>query len=358
VSTQRADSESELTRPADVCARLDVQPYILKFWESEFPLLGRRVGQKRLYDGAAFEMVREIRRLVLDERRSLGEARTALDARFGAEAVSSAAHQAEVHAVESAAGVGTSAPDPLFEQLRGAQERVGLLERELEAAQDLLRKVQALQSRVAELEDALARAEADKRGALAAQAAELNADLARSREAVRGREDDLRRAREEAAEVRRQLEEEKQVRLKAATQASRVPDLSDQLNRLERELVAERQRQSETAALLDGLRARQAELGQRDVEWRSEVSKTISAALREVREIAFHAEGLEKALEPVESRPRRAVPAAAAPVPEPPADIEELAAEALQESLAGAETPEDDAGAEAEAASEKGNGAS
>ena len=89
MSTQRADSESELTRPADVCARLDVQPYILKFWESEFPLLGRRVGQKRLYDGAAFEMVREIRRLVLDERRSLGEARTALDVRFGGEAVAS-----------------------------------------------------------------------------------------------------------------------------------------------------------------------------------------------------------------------------------------------------------------------------
>lgn len=341
MSTQRADSESELTRPADVCARLDVQPYILKFWESEFPLLGRRVGAKRLYDGAAFEMVREIRRLVLDERRSLGEARTALDARFGTDAAVPAASVAGSHPAPVAEAE-NAAPAMLAEPLRQAQERIGLLERELEAAQDLLRNVQTLQGRIADLEDALARAEADKRGALAAQAAELAADLAKSREALRGREDELRRAREEVQEIRRLLEEEKQVRLKAATQASRVPDLTDQTGRLERELVAERQRHGETAALLDGLRARTAELGQRDLEWRADVSKTISAALREVREIAFHAEGLEKALEPAESRPRRAVAAPAAPVPEPPADIEDLAAEALQESLAGAEAPDDE----------------
>ncbi len=340
MSTQRADSEPELVRPADVCARLDVQPYILKFWESEFPLLGRRVGSKRLYDGPAFEMVREIRRLVLDERQSLAEARIALDARFASEAAPSVAHEAPGRGPD--ADVAASSPEASAEQLRRAEERVGLLERELGAAQDLLRKVQALQGRVAELEDALARSEADKRGALAAQAAELHADLGKSRELVRGKDDELRRAREEAAEARRQLDEEKQVRLRAATQAARVPDLADQLARLERELGAERQRHAESAALLDGLRARQAEAGQRDLEWRAEASRTISAALREVREIAFHAEGLEKALEPVESRPRRAAPAAAAPLPEPPADIEELAAEALQESLAGADPPDDE----------------
>ncbi|MCU0224290.1 MAG: MerR family transcriptional regulator [Acidobacteria bacterium] len=347
MSIQRAGNESELIRPADVCARLDVQPYILKFWESEFPLLGRRVGAKRLYDEAAFEMVREIRRLVLDERRSLAEARTVLDARFGGEAPPPASAEATMPAASGTAeGAGAEA---LAEKLRQARERVGLLEREVEAAQDLLRRVQALQGRVAELEDALARADADRRGALAAQAAELNADLAKSREAVRGREDELRRAREETTEIRRHLEEEKQVRLKAATQAARVPDLADQLARLERELAAERQRHGETSALLEGLRARQAEWGQRDLEWRTGVSNTISAALREVREIAFHAEGLEKALEPIESRPRRVPPPApVAPVPEPPADIEDLAAEALQESLAGAEKPDDEPAAPAE----------
>ncbi len=350
MSTQRADSEPELVRPADVCARLDIQPYILKFWESEFPLLGRRVGPKRLYDGPAFEMVREIRRLVLDERHSLAEARATLDVRFASEAAPAAALEAP--GTGPAAEVGNSSPEASADQLRRAEERVGLLERELGAAQDLLRKVQALKGRVAELEDALARGEADKRGALAAQAAELNADLGKARELVRGREDDLRRAREETAEARRQLDEEKQVRLKAATQAARVPELSDQLARLERELVAERQRHAEAAALLDGLRARQVEAGQRDLEWRTEASRTISAALREVREIAFHAEGLEKALEPVESRPRRAAPAAAAPLPEPPADIEELAAEALQESLAGADPPDDDSAAGATPAAE------
>ncbi len=353
MSTQRAGSESELTRPADVCARLDIQPYILKFWESEFPVLGRRVGAKRLYDGAAFEMVREIRRLVLDERRSLGEARTALDSRFGEDAGAAPA-PVEVAAAEALSGAGTEAPEALREELRHALERLGLLERELEASQELLRKVPSLQARVAELEDALARADADKRGALAAQAAELGADLTKAREATRGREDELRRAREDAAEVRRQLEEEKLARIKVATEAARVREMAEQLARLERDVVAERQRHGETSALLDGLRARQAELGRRDLEWRADVSKTISAALREVREIAFHAEGLEKALEPVESRPRRSAPIPPAPVPGPPADIEDLAAEALQESLAVAEKPDDET--ERGAAPAPGNG--
>jgi len=326
VSTSRAESESDHFRPADVCARLDVQPYILKFWESEFPLLGRRVGSKRLYDASAVEMVRAIRHLVLDERRSLSDVRAMLEARFGEP-------EADEHPVAPAAGATATAE---------VGERSLLLERELAAAQDALRRIPALQARISELEDELTRFEADKRAALAAQAAEMSTELARIRDRSRTRDEELRRALDEVNAFKRQLDEEKKARLKAESEAARVPQLASDLARLEQELAVDRKRLAETTAALDGLQARQEEISQRELGLRSELSRAVSAALREVREIAFHAEGLEKALEPAESRPRRN--GLSPPAPEPEQDIEELAAEALRESLDGAEEV---AGAEA-----------
>lgn len=329
MSTSRAESEPDSFRPADVCARLDVQPYILKFWESEFPLLGRRVGSKRLYDAAAVEMVKAIRRLVLDERRSLADVRAVLDTRFGEPEVD--AHPIDPPVTAS----GAVAAD--------AEGRAALLERELAAAQEALRRIPSLQSRVAELEDAVTRFEADRRAALAAQAAEMSTELARIRDRSRARDDELRRTLDEAQAVKRQLDEEKASRLRAESEAARVPDLASQLAKVERDLAADRKRLTETTAALESLQARQEEISQRELSLRTELSRAVSAALREVREIAFHAEGLEKSLEPVESRPRAG--AKAPPAPEPEHDIEELAAEALRESLDGAEEKADAAAA-------------
>jgi DNA-binding transcriptional MerR regulator len=79
------DSGPELFKPNQVCARLDIQPYQLKFWESEFAELGKRVGTRREYDAEALEVAPDVKRLLVDGRMNLGEARQILAERYAIE---------------------------------------------------------------------------------------------------------------------------------------------------------------------------------------------------------------------------------------------------------------------------------
>lgn len=72
-------------RPAEICTEFGIQPFVLKFWESEFPSLGKRLGPKRGYGPVEREMVREIHRLVEQDRCTLAEARRQIEERFGDE---------------------------------------------------------------------------------------------------------------------------------------------------------------------------------------------------------------------------------------------------------------------------------
>ena len=77
----------------EVCQITDTQPYVLRFWESEFPQLApkkSRSGQ-RLYREKDLELVRQIKRLLYDEgftiagarkKLGLGEGQGALDDLF------------------------------------------------------------------------------------------------------------------------------------------------------------------------------------------------------------------------------------------------------------------------------------
>ncbi|MEN6632696.1 MAG: MerR family transcriptional regulator, partial [Candidatus Polarisedimenticolia bacterium] len=78
----RSNEEKPARRPADVCAELDIQPYVLKFWEAEFPQLGKRIGAKRNYGPVEVEITKEIRRLIEEEGLSLQDARAALERQF------------------------------------------------------------------------------------------------------------------------------------------------------------------------------------------------------------------------------------------------------------------------------------
>ncbi len=75
-------SGSQALRPRDVCQQLGIQPYVLKFWEGEFPQLGRRLGAKRLYGAEELKILAEIQRLVEGERLNLGQAREELARAF------------------------------------------------------------------------------------------------------------------------------------------------------------------------------------------------------------------------------------------------------------------------------------
>lgn len=67
-------------KASDVCSIAEVQPYVLKSWEAEFPALGKSKGDARVYRRADVETVLEIKRLLYEEGLTLGAARRKLGA--------------------------------------------------------------------------------------------------------------------------------------------------------------------------------------------------------------------------------------------------------------------------------------
>jgi DNA-binding transcriptional MerR regulator len=76
-----AAPKREWFKAAEVCEVAEVQPYMLRSWEAEFPQLGRAtsVGGHRLYGQADVEMVLRIKSLVFGEGLTLAGARRRLE---------------------------------------------------------------------------------------------------------------------------------------------------------------------------------------------------------------------------------------------------------------------------------------
>lgn len=74
----------ERLRAADVCQLAQVQPYVLRTWEAEFPDLGREMpGGARIYGRADVQRVLRIRELVYGEGLTLAGARRRLEESAG-----------------------------------------------------------------------------------------------------------------------------------------------------------------------------------------------------------------------------------------------------------------------------------
>ncbi len=71
----------EWFKAAEVCEVAEVQPYMLRSWEAEFPQLGRAPagGGPRIYGRADIEMVMRIKSLVFGEGLTLAGARRRLE---------------------------------------------------------------------------------------------------------------------------------------------------------------------------------------------------------------------------------------------------------------------------------------
>jgi DNA-binding transcriptional MerR regulator len=75
-----ATPKPERLKAADVCQIAQVQPYVLRTWEAEFPDLGKSTaGGPRLYSRADVERVLQIRALVYGEGLTLSGARRRLE---------------------------------------------------------------------------------------------------------------------------------------------------------------------------------------------------------------------------------------------------------------------------------------
>jgi len=75
-------SEPELYKPAEACRIAEVAPYVLRYWETEFPALaeGRDKGASRLYTGRDVQVIRRIRELLYDEGFTVAGAKKRLEA--------------------------------------------------------------------------------------------------------------------------------------------------------------------------------------------------------------------------------------------------------------------------------------
>ena len=76
-----AAPKRELFKAADVCEVVQVQPYVLRSWEAEFPQIGQAPagGGPRVYRRADVELVLRIKQLILEEGLTLSGARRRLE---------------------------------------------------------------------------------------------------------------------------------------------------------------------------------------------------------------------------------------------------------------------------------------
>ena len=76
-----AAPKRELFKASEVCEVVQVQPYVLRSWEAEFPQIGQvpAGGGARLYRRSDVDLVLRIKQLVFDEGLTLSGARKRLD---------------------------------------------------------------------------------------------------------------------------------------------------------------------------------------------------------------------------------------------------------------------------------------
>jgi DNA-binding transcriptional MerR regulator len=76
-----ARSPDRFYKIGEVCAMTDTQPYVLRFWESEFPLLAPRKSRsgQRLYEKKDVDLVLKIKALLYDEEYTIAGARKRLE---------------------------------------------------------------------------------------------------------------------------------------------------------------------------------------------------------------------------------------------------------------------------------------
>ena len=77
-----AKGEPEVYRPADACRIAEVAPYVLRYWETEFPALseGKEKAGAKLYTARDVKIIARIRELLYDEGFTVAGAKKRLDA--------------------------------------------------------------------------------------------------------------------------------------------------------------------------------------------------------------------------------------------------------------------------------------
>src|ERR1700722_8051444 len=101
-------------RIGDVARLAGIKPYVLRFWETEFPALGPKKSGTghRLFRRKDVELVLEIKRLLYEQRFTIEGARKFLDDRAKPQAVKAAARKAPAQHKKKQAELFSSDPAP------------------------------------------------------------------------------------------------------------------------------------------------------------------------------------------------------------------------------------------------------
>jgi DNA-binding transcriptional MerR regulator len=102
VTATKTATEERLYAIGDVSRLADLKPFVLRYWETEFPMLEpiKSEGGRRLYRQEDVDMVFRIKRLLYDEGFTIAGARRHLRAKGGAEET---AHRGTNNAADGAA---------------------------------------------------------------------------------------------------------------------------------------------------------------------------------------------------------------------------------------------------------------
>lgn len=78
-------SEKIYYKIGDACKELDIQPYVLRYWETEFPFLKPKKSKsgQRVYSAEDLSVIRRIKELLYEEGYTIAGAKKKLEAELG-----------------------------------------------------------------------------------------------------------------------------------------------------------------------------------------------------------------------------------------------------------------------------------
>jgi DNA-binding transcriptional MerR regulator len=198
--------EKPFYKIGEVCQYTDTQPYVIRFWESEFPQLSPGKGRsgQRVYRREDIDLILRIKKLLYEEEYTIAGARRRLD-----------------EGPEEDPGVGPEIPveEPAAPPISEDPAPAAPAPEDHPGDPDLLGELERLRSRLAASESERERSEA--------RAEELARELELLGEGLQGKSPDLAQARLLAAEAARQAAE-RAVRIQR-TKALEVADMLEEL---------------------------------------------------------------------------------------------------------------------------------
>ena len=132
----------------EACRAVDIQPYVLRYWETEFSALApdkSRSGQ-RVYTKDEIGLIRRIKELLYDEGYTIAGAKKRLDTELDGDGAGGAPKKEDLEVVEVAEEGGVVAEEQLQAVDTQTSERIETLEKgvgkALEEVRDLLQMLE------------------------------------------------------------------------------------------------------------------------------------------------------------------------------------------------------------------------